>query len=491
MVEKLVKMNRNIVILVFVISAVLLVTEVSIFFNDIKIQSNQAYVLNQNPEMIDYLLGNYTLFSDNDIEYIKNARKYSEVNTYDLTNIALRGCDFYYDYLRTSDQKYAQLTLYYANFLLTEENHYDYGEYILFPSHLGYKIFNYRNLRKDYEDAMGASFAAILFINADELLHKLNITNNFYLESSQKVVQGLLLSYKDGGAKIPISDDECWFIHHAKQNRVLNGHMFTITNLFRYMNYTSDFTIEEEITKGITALKRNLHLYLRENKQLYDLKFFAEDVGYEPYFSPYYTVHPTLLYYIYQITKDVDFLKYYFAFMESSLSECLYTLDANPYLNEGILYLNLSMQSSVDNIFSSSTYPYELNPTADFYFREPFVNLDLLNSLNLSYSVYSYEENKNWNENIITNFTSNNFVNLTSYELNALDIEINTLSTNLKITCEIENDQIIIKNKKLVALDLSSKIQPNRKFGITMIYDSLIIITMICLIFIRKKLVNN
>jgi len=104
--KKTVKLNRKITITIIVISAALLITELSIFFNDVTFYKNQNYMISQTPEMTDYLLGNYTLFDDDDIEYIKNAQQYSEANSYDLTNIALRGCDFYYDYLRTNNQKY-------------------------------------------------------------------------------------------------------------------------------------------------------------------------------------------------------------------------------------------------------------------------------------------------------------------------------------------------------------------------------------------------
>ncbi|NHJ49893.1 MAG: hypothetical protein FK733_19020 [Asgard group archaeon] len=479
------KMSRKNIIVIVLIIFSLFIAEMSIFLNNNRIYKYKNYTLIQNSNMEDYHLGNESFFDDEDIEYISQAGDYTSANTYDLTNIALRGCLFYYDYLRTNETKFAQLTLYYANFLLSEGNFIDKGEYILFPSHLGYTVFKFTVLRKKYEDAMGASFAAILFINTDELLTKLNITNNYYLESSSKVVKGILLSHKYGGGKKVLSNDEVWFIHHNEENMVLNGHMFTIANLIRYMNYTSDFSPQEDINKGINSLKNTLYLYLRENKQLYDLKLFVEDTGYDPYFAPYYRNHPLLLYYLYKNTLDVELFDFYLIFMESSLYECKYELDSNPYLVSDELYLNLSMISNVNNLFSSITLPYQLSPTPDYYYRYPIIDFDLLNSISLNYTVKT-NDGKEFEGNVLTNFTSDLMFNINSSE--SVDINIQTLTYEISIDCQINLNQLVIEEKSIKILDVSKNIQFNKRYGVTIIYEFVIIMICLFAILIMKYL---
>jgi len=471
-----------------IIIIILFFSQTLVFFDDNKIHRYTNHTIMQNSKMTDYHLGEVELFDEEDIKYLVNPGQYSDVNTFDLTNIAMRGSFFYYDYLRTNNTKYAQLILYYANFLLSDGNFYDYDEYILFPSHLGHLIFKMLTLRKNYEDAMGASFAAILFINVDELLTNLNITNNYYLECSTKIIKGITLSEKKGGGKIVLSKDEIWFIHHNKNNRVLNGHMFTIANLYRYMNYTSDFTVKDDIDKGITSLKNNLYLYLRDNKQLYDLKIYLQDIDYSEFYSPYYIVHPMLLYYLYENSNDTDLLDLYFIFMESSLIECNFILDANPYLSNDMLYLNYTMISNVDNILTSSKYPYELIPSPDYYFREPIANYNLLNSLNLTYSISINDEAKIWYENKNTNFTSDISCKINSSDSLEITIMLSTYGYTLNILCNVNNNQTSIKEKSLIQLDLSKKLPYKKMYNISIIYEALIIILTIVIIVIIKKL---
>jgi len=469
---------------------ILLFFQVLVFFDDNRFFVYKNHTIKQNSKMIDYHLGEVELFDEENIEYLINPGKYSEVNTFDLTNIAMRGCFFYYDFLRTNNTKYAQLTLYYANFLLSEGNFYEYDEYILFPSHLGYTIFKTLTLRKNYEDAMGASFAVVLFINVDELLTNLNINNSYYLECSTKVVKGITLSERNGGGKIVLSKDKVWFIHHNKNNRVLNGHMFTIANLYRYMNYTSDFTVKGDIDKGIHSIKNELHLYLRNNKQLYDLKIFSQDIGYKQFYSPYLVAHPILLYYLYENSKDTDLLNLYSIFMESSLFECNYVLDANPYLTNETFHLNHTMISNVDNILTSSKYPYDIGLTPDYYFRKPIANYTLLNSLNLSYTISIDKIAKTWNGNIYTNFTSDISFKINLTKSLEIDISISTYSYHLNAICEVNNNQTTIKEKSLKILDLSKRIPFEKLYNISITYDSVIIIFVIVLIFLTKKLRN-
>ncbi|MBD3189755.1 MAG: hypothetical protein GF308_03885 [Candidatus Heimdallarchaeota archaeon] len=481
--------RKDKILFFFLVTIILIISEMYVLFNDSNIYKYKEYSFNQNSRMTDYHLGNESLFDENDIELITHAEKYSSASTYDLTNIANTGCVFYYQYLITGDIKFAQLTLYYANFLLSEGNFYDFGDYILFPNHLGYTYLEYRTIRKEYEDAMGASFAAILFINTDELLIQYNISNQYYIDNAKKVVQGILLSYKENGGKIILSDNENWFIHHYEQNRVLNGHMFTLANLFRYMNYTSDFSIKDEITKGINSLKNQLHLYIKKNKQMYDLKKFVEDMGYAPYFSPYYRAHPLLLYYLYKNTGDRELLEYYFIFLESSLFECQYFLDANPFLNDDKLYLQLSMISNEENLFSrSNSSLYRIPLTKDFYFRGPIVNLNLLNSLNLTYFIRIPELNFYLTENVRTNFTSDIFVNIYKIEFMTIEIKILTNCYKLELNCNIKNSQINIKDKKLTILDLSDKIQEKNDNHILIMYFIVIIIIICFIIIINKKI---
>jgi len=478
--------TKNKIFLTIII--LLFFSQILVYFDDNRFYGYKNHTINQNAKMTDYHLGEVELFDDENIDYLINPGRYSEVNTFDLTNIAMRGCFFYYDYLRTNNTKYAQLTLYYANFLLSDGNFYEYDEYILFPSHLGYTIFKILTLRKNYEDAMGASFAAILFIDVDELLTNLNITNSYYLECSTKVVRGLTLTDNNGGGKIVLSKDEIWFTHHNKNNRVLNGHMFTIANLYRYMNYTSDFTVKGDIDKGINSLKNKLSLYLRDNKQLYDLKIFAYDIDYEQFYSPYYVAHPMLLYYLFENSKDTDLLNLYFIFMESSLFECNYILDAKPFLTNDTFCLNHTMTSDVDNILTSSKYPYELVPTPDYYFREPIANYELLNSLNLSYSISINNNAEIRNENIYTNFTSDISCDVNTTESLEITIELSTYGYNLNLVCDVINNQTIIKEKSLIHLDLSKRLPYEKMYYVSIIYEALIIILVIVIIVLTRKL---
>ncbi len=344
--------------------------------NDLYVES--SYILDEKGPLTKHTLEMNILYNEEEIKDIIESEKNVHSKTYDLTIIALKGCIFYYNYVSTNDLKYAQLSLYYANYLLSENNHQNLGDTIFFPSHVGGSFTSICWKRK-YEDGMGASFAALLFLNIDELLGRLNISNDFYINCAHKTVNGLLKSIYKGGSIIKLDDNNIWFTHHSEERRVLNGHMYTIANLYRYINYTQRLDLMDYVYKGINSLKKYLPNYFKDSLQMYDYKIPVANTGYEEYYAPYYKVHPLLLYYISEISNDSELYDWYEIFLESSLMECEYTYRITPFIIQSNLSLEIEFTSSHPTIFNSNSLkPLSILPHHDYLFREPFANYSSL-----------------------------------------------------------------------------------------------------------------
>ncbi|MHA1222533.1 MAG: D-glucuronyl C5-epimerase family protein, partial [Candidatus Heimdallarchaeaceae archaeon] len=223
------------------------------------------------------------------------------------------------------------------------------------------------------------------------------------------------------------------------------GHMYTLANIIRYVNYTKQFEYLEYVEKGINALKSNIHKYLRANEQMYGLKTPVSKTGYDRLFTPYYQVHPLLLYYLYDYSNDSRLYEWYKIFLESSLFELNYSLETFPTVNNSELVFNINFKSTNSNILSNENRnSFKIYPLHDFLFREPISNFDKLGSLSIQVDITQIRNNFKFENSYKVTSTFPSVLHLDKIELYDSSFEIK-ISSNIyinTITFRLENGSI-------------------------------------------------
>ena len=263
---------------------------------------------------------------------------------YSTTLIALRGLQNYEVFIYqkgycgyTNETEFeilgwyekAQRCMVYANFLLSEGNYLDHGEWLSHPSDAGGSFFGAGSIfgfewQAKYCDGMAEALAAQLFYFVDDLLEVFNMTNPIYLQMAEKCIGSVLIPIEQGGALVTMGNDDIWFTHHAYERRVLNGHMFVLNALDIIRPKISSTDLDSLYVRGISSLKSNIPLYLRGGVQMYDLTRPVSGVsaGLAIEDNPYYGVHSYLLYKLGLKSGDADLLAWHDRFIEA------YAIDA-------------------------------------------------------------------------------------------------------------------------------------------------------------------
>jgi len=140
-----------------------------------------------------------------------------------------------------------------------------------------------------------------------------------YLDLAKKSLYALAVPIDEGGILIDEGNNKWWYEAYAspdsKRSFVLNGHMFSLISLHKYLEYDNDEKIQQLFDNGLIALKETGPLYDNGYHSFYDrLNNTA---------STYHIIHGILFYELYELTNDEELLELHQLFTNSSMVDDL------------------------------------------------------------------------------------------------------------------------------------------------------------------------
>jgi len=139
-----------------------------------------------------------------------------------------------------------------------------------------------------------------------------------YIELARKSLYGIGVPLEEGGILIEEGENEWWYekIAHpdSKRSYVLNGHMFTLISLYKYLEYDNDDEkIKQLFENGLLALKKDAGEYDNGiNDSFYDRvgnpanKYHPTHIKLA---NKYHPTHIKLFQKLFDITGDDELLK--------------------------------------------------------------------------------------------------------------------------------------------------------------------------------------
>lgn len=137
--------------------------------------------------------------------------------------------------------------------------------------------------------------------------------DNSYSTSAEKVFKKLSQKMELGGMTTYLNDDTAWLEEVAYPDsesfKVLNGHIFSLAGVYDYAQYTGNKEAQQLLLKGIKAVENSLPSFdagylsfYSEKSPAKNNRSFAERGGYN-------VIHIQQLLWLYEITKNPNFLK--------------------------------------------------------------------------------------------------------------------------------------------------------------------------------------
>lgn len=174
------------------------------------------------------------------------------------------------------------------------------------------------NMTSPWRSAMNQSRAMEAFVKAFEMTN-----DSIFLLYAKRSMNALFTEVKDGGVTYKDTSGY-WYEEYsddtAPQSRVLNGMIVVLQGLSAYHHITSDHEALFLFNKGISSVKRTLHMYDNNGHTNYDI------LG-KPATIWYHRFHVKLVDFLYKETHDLYFLNYYQKwneYKEPSYLEILY-----------------------------------------------------------------------------------------------------------------------------------------------------------------------
>lgn len=157
-----------------------------------------------------------------------------------------------------------------------------------------------------WRSAMAQGLALSVFIRAYQMT-----SDQAYLDLAEQAMRSFTIKISEGGIT-DVDDGYRYYEEVAVEpaSHILNGFIFSIIGLHEYYLLTGDGTSEWLFNEGVKTIKHRLPDYLKYGGS-YDLKLgqhFLE--GKKPAVPKYQRIHQLQLEYLYEITKDKEFLKY-------------------------------------------------------------------------------------------------------------------------------------------------------------------------------------
>jgi heparosan-N-sulfate-glucuronate 5-epimerase len=223
--------------------------------------------------------------------------------------IAQGGENYYYKYMNdSSDEKSKEYFLNTANWLVkyAEEKENNTTHYSVWLYHFPWPF--YQQLTPPYSSALAQSAGIKILIFAHNLTG-----DKKYLDAAYKAFGSFLVNYDKGGVitreenkeansgEINSDDNSIFLQEIAKpgylKTYILNGHIFSLINLWNYYEYTHDVNAAIVFNKGVKYLKDNLWKYDTGKWSYYD------QVG-DPATIDYQKIHIEQLDKLYGITGE-------------------------------------------------------------------------------------------------------------------------------------------------------------------------------------------
>ena len=276
--------------------------------------------------------------------------------------IAQGGQKYHQDYLIDSnDNKSKEYFLNTADWLVNhaEEKEFNGIRYSLWAYHFPWPF--YKGLNPPYSSALAQSAGIQILIWAHSMTG-----DKRYLDAADKAFGSFLVDYDKGGVisegeikdnKSEVNTGNSIFLQEIAKpgypkTYVLNGHIFSLIDIWNYYEYTHNENASIVFNKGLKALKDNLWRYDTNKWSYYDQIGHLASTGYQK-------IHVEQLAKLYRIT-DEPLLKDYSDKFARYLSVAQNTENITALNNKGISLANIG---KINESIMSFDKALEIDPT--------------------------------------------------------------------------------------------------------------------------------
>ena len=207
---------------------------------------------------------------------------------------------FYNDYKNTGNEISKMFFINNVNWLV--DNTIQMNGFSTFEYMFDWPVYN---MHKPWRSAMANAGALTPLVLAHEMTG-----NVVYLNTAKQLLNSLFVEIKDGGLTYRDFKNSWWYEYGVANNndwqvnRVLNGMLFALLDIYSYYMYTHDPDAKLLFDNGVNSVKENLYKYdAGDGKSYYD-------IYQRPAPSKYHEYHIETLDMLYKITGEKIFKEY-------------------------------------------------------------------------------------------------------------------------------------------------------------------------------------
>jgi hypothetical protein len=218
---------------------------------------------------------------------------------YNATIVCNYAIDYYNSFNQTNDSAFYFKFINCVDWLISN---------LTYKNNAAFYQFNwqqpwYPSVGAPYASGMTSGRAIEVFTYAYQLTK-----SEKFLQLSEALIRGFYIPIQSGGFTYK-SSKGWWYEEIADTEmqtpRILDGHIFALTGLYKYWLTTKDDSAKYVIQKGLWALKQNLHLYDAGNGwSYYDINQKRSD-------KKYHKILTGQMKELWEISKDSLFLDYH------------------------------------------------------------------------------------------------------------------------------------------------------------------------------------
>ncbi len=249
---------------------------------------------------------------------------------------------FYNDFLKNGNETSKKLFLNNANWLL--ENTLKMENYSIYE--YPYVHPGSYNLPSGWHDSLAQGRIINVMLKAHTLTN-----DEKYLNEAKLLSNAFFVDVSDGGLTYKTNNNGWWYEHFAHKDgphqRILNGMMFTLMDIYSLYEYTNDPDVKFLFDQGIIALKNDIPNYDFFGYTYYDS--LKRTAGYN-----YHKIHIQHTKLLYDITNEKIFIEYHDKW-KSCEETCHFILRQFALLLREMEELNQNIASTFFLLLNTST----------------------------------------------------------------------------------------------------------------------------------------